>query len=114
MPRMIDSYGSFGFEGKDEDNFYFMFVVDKSTVELAKNWMHMINPNFTLDNEIDRLVNQDPELKKEIDSLVKNNKDYIKRFEKDNHKVEIGISSGDSVIPQNQNYYVLHFAVQGK
>lgn len=74
----------------------------------------MINPNFTLDNEIDRLVNQDPELKKEIDSLVKNNKDYIKRFEKDNHKVEIGISSGDSVIPQNQNYYVLHFAVQGK
>ncbi|EEL05313.1 hypothetical protein bcere0014_30390 [Bacillus cereus BDRD-ST196] len=114
LPRMADSYGSFGFEGKDEDNFYFMFVVDKSTVELAKNWMHMINPNFTLDNEIDRLVNPNPELKKEIDSLVKNNKDYIKRFEKDNHKVEIGISSGDSVIPQNQNYYVLHFAVQGK
>lgn len=54
LPKMIDSHGSFSFVGKDEDNFYFVFVVDKSTVELAKNWMHMINPNFTLDKEIDK------------------------------------------------------------
>ncbi|MEH7061866.1 cell surface protein, partial [Bacillus wiedmannii] len=120
LPRMIDSHGSFSFVGKDEDNFYFVFVVDKSTVELAKNWMHMINPNFTLDKEIDKLVNPNPEFKKEIDSFVKNNKDYINRFEKDNHSVEIAISPlhsispGESVVTLNPDYSILHVSVQAK
>ncbi|HDR8487980.1 TPA: S-layer homology domain-containing protein [Bacillus cereus] len=120
LPRMIDSHGSFSFVGKDEDNFYFMFVVDKSTVELAKNWMHMINPNFTLDKEIDRLVNPNPEFKKEIDSFVKNDKDYINRFEKDNHSVELNVSPlqwvkpGESVVTLHPDYYVLGISVQGK
>ncbi|PFI53333.1 cell surface protein [Bacillus sp. AFS075960] len=120
LPRMIDSHGSFSFVGKDADNFYFVFVVDKSTVELAKNWMHMINPNFTLDKEIDKLVNPNPELKKEIDSFVKNNKDYINRFEKDNHSVEIAISPlhsispGESVVTLNPDYSILHVSVQAK
>ncbi|MEB9907256.1 hypothetical protein P4K91_18030 [Bacillus anthracis] len=97
-----------------------MFVVDKSTVELAKNWMHMINPNFTIDKEIDKLVNSNPELKKEIDSFVKNNKDYINRFEKDNHSVEIAISplhsisSGESVVTLNPDYSILNVSVQAK
>ncbi|PGW27746.1 S-layer homology domain-containing protein [Bacillus cereus] len=120
LPRMIDSHGSFSFVGKDKDNFYFVFVVDKSTVELAENWMHMINPNFTLDKELDRLVNPSPELKKEIDSFVKNNKDYINRFEKDNHSVEIAISPlhsispGESVVTLNPDYSILHISVQAK
>ncbi|PEC55128.1 cell surface protein [Bacillus cereus] len=120
LPRMIDTHGSFSFVGKDTDNFYFMFVVDKSTVELAENWMHMINPSFTLDKEIDRLVNPSPELKKEIDSFVKNNKDYINRFEKDNHSVEIGISPlhsispGESVVTLNPDYSILHVSVKTK
>ncbi|MED2187248.1 cell surface protein, partial [Bacillus wiedmannii] len=120
LPRMIDSHGSFSFVGKDKDNFYFVFVVDKSTVELAENWMHMINPSFTLDKEIDRLVNPSPELKKEIDSFVKNNKDYINRFEKDNHSVEIGISPlhsispGESVVTLNPDYSILHVSVKTK
>ncbi|MBY7125031.1 S-layer homology domain-containing protein [Bacillus sp. 16GRE42] len=120
LPRMIDSHGSFSFVGKDADNFYFVFVVDKSTVELAKNWMHMINPNFTLDKEIDKLVNPNPEFKKEIDSFVKNNKDYINRFEKDNHSVEIAISPlhsispGESVVTLNPDYSILHVSVQAK
>ncbi|MFV8516211.1 S-layer homology domain-containing protein [Bacillus sp. SBS7] len=120
LPRMIDSHGSFSFVGKDKDNFYFVFVVDKSTVELAENWMHMINPNFNLDKEIDRLVNPSPELKKEIDSFVKNNKDYINRFEKDNHSVEIGISPlhsispGESVVTLNPDYSILHVSVKTK
>ncbi|PGW01321.1 cell surface protein [Bacillus cereus] len=120
LPRMIDSHGSFSFVGKDADNFYFVFVVDKSTVELAKNWMHMINPNFTLDKEIDKLVNPNLELKKEIDSVLKNNKDYINRFEKDNHSVEIAISPlhsispGESVVTLNPDYSILHVSVQAK
>ncbi|PFF86146.1 cell surface protein [Bacillus cereus] len=120
LPRMIDSHGSFSFVGKDAENFYFVFVVDKSTVELAKNWMHMINPNFTLDKEIDKLVNPNLELKKEIDSFVKNNKDYINRFEKDNHSVEIAISPlhsigpGESVVTLNPDYSILHVSVQAK
>ncbi|HDR3652462.1 TPA: S-layer homology domain-containing protein [Bacillus anthracis] len=120
LPRMIDSHGSFSFVGKDKDNFYFVFVVDKSTVELAENWMHMINPNFNLDKEIDRLVNPSPELKKEIDSFVKNNKDYINRFEKDNHSVELGISPlhsispGESVVTLNPDYSILHVSVKTK
>ncbi|PFK29266.1 cell surface protein [Bacillus cereus] len=120
LPRMIDSHGSFSFVGKDKDNFYFVFVVDKSTVELAENWMHMINPNFTLDKELDRLVNPSSELKKEIDSFVKNNKDYINRFEKDNHSVEIAISPlhsispGESVVTLNPDYSILHISVQAK
>ncbi|MCR6850010.1 S-layer homology domain-containing protein [Bacillus sp. IBL03825] len=120
LPRIIDSHGSFSFVGKDADNFYFVFVVDKSTVELAKNWMHMINPNFTLDKEIDKLVNPNPEFKKEIDSFVKNNKDYINRFEKDNHSVEIAISPlhsispGESVVTLNPDYSILHVSVQAK
>ncbi|MFA2568151.1 S-layer homology domain-containing protein [Bacillus wiedmannii] len=120
LPRMIDSHGSFSFVGKDKDNFYFVFVVDKSTVELAENWMHMINPSFTLDKEINRLVNPSPELKKEIDSFVKNNKDYINRFEKDNHSVEIAISPlhsispGESVVTLNPDYSILHVSVQAK
>lgn len=46
---MVDSHESFWFDGKDEDNFYFLFIVGKLTVEpknIIKSFMIYLHNEF--------------------------------------------------------------------
>ncbi|XBO87905.1 hypothetical protein AAGG43_16125 [Bacillus paranthracis] len=42
--------------GENENDFMITFIIDKATVELAKNWITLINPDLNLDKEINDIV----------------------------------------------------------
>ncbi|MGM2776481.1 S-layer homology domain-containing protein, partial [Bacillus cereus group sp. Bce015] len=57
LERNYEIGAQFTVDGDDENNFDVGIVVNKSTVELAKKWIVMINPQLNLDKEIDNIIN---------------------------------------------------------
>ncbi|MDC6159935.1 S-layer homology domain-containing protein [Bacillus albus] len=92
LGRIYDlGQGQFFVEGENEHDFYIMFIIDNATVELAKNWVPMINANLNLDNEINNAVT--------IAQKRQSGPYYHTYIEKDNYKIELGVS------PQTEKGY---------
>ncbi|MFE6586944.1 S-layer homology domain-containing protein [Bacillus mobilis] len=85
LGRIYDlGQGQFFVEGENEHDFYIMFIIDNATVELAKNWVPMINANLNLDKEINNAVT--------IAQKRQSGPYYHTYIEKDNYKIELGVS----------------------
>ncbi|MGU7328585.1 S-layer homology domain-containing protein [Bacillus thuringiensis] len=70
-------------EGANKDEFEIYFLGNNAaTVELAKQWVNLLNPSLNLDSE--------------IDSVVATHK--ISNYEKGNNKIRIGLSTADQML----------------
>ncbi|AEA19716.1 TPA: S-layer homology domain-containing protein [Bacillus thuringiensis] len=70
-------------EGVNKDEFEIYFLGNNAaTVELAKQWVNLLNPSLNLDSE--------------IDSVVATHK--ISNYEKENNKIRIGLSTADQML----------------
>lgn len=90
--RNYEIGAQFTVDGDDADNFDVGIVVNKSTVELAKKWIAMINPQLNLD--------------KEIDSIITNKTKTTQTFTKGNHKIKM------SLVEQATSSYCLYIDIQ--
>ncbi|PEC54141.1 S-layer protein [Bacillus cereus] len=92
LERNYEIGAQFTVDGDDENNFDVGIVVNKSTVELAKKWIVMINPQLNLDKEIDNIIN---------------NKTTTKQtFTKGNYKITM------SLFEQVKSSYCLYIDIQ--
>ncbi|CUB50803.1 S-layer protein precursor [Bacillus subtilis] len=61
IERNYEIGAQFSVDGENENNFDIGIVINKSTVDLAKRWITMINPQLNLDKEIDDITSKKTE-----------------------------------------------------
>ncbi|WP_370513115.1 S-layer homology domain-containing protein [Bacillus sp. AR2-1] len=86
--------------GRNENDFQIVFIIDKSTVELAKNWITLINPDLNLDKEINDIV--------ALPFKNSGERDYHTYLDKGNYKMELG------TMPASKDYESISISVKRK
>lgn len=101
LGRIYDlGQGQFFVDGENEHDFYIMFIIDKATVELAKNWITLINPDLNLNKEINDII--------AMPSKKASGRDFHTYLDKGNYQIELGTS------PQTKGYDALFIGVKQK
>ncbi|BCD23526.1 hypothetical protein BC30090_2423 [Bacillus cereus] len=86
--------------GENENDFMITFIIDKATVELAKNWITLINPDLNLDKEINDIV--------ALPFKNSGERDYHAYLDKGNYKMELG------TMPASNGYERIDISVKRK
>ncbi|MGW5982886.1 S-layer homology domain-containing protein [Bacillus mycoides] len=93
-------HGQLFVTGENENHFKIIFIIDKATVELAKNWITLINPDLNLDKEIDDIV--------ALPFKNSGERDYHTYLDKGNYKMELGTN------PASNGYEAIYINVKRK
>ncbi|HDR7777678.1 TPA: S-layer homology domain-containing protein [Bacillus tropicus] len=86
--------------GENENDFMITFIIDKATVELAKNWVTLINPDLNLDKEINDIVT--------LPFKNSGERDHHAYLDKGNYKMELG------TMPASNGYERIYINVKRK